>query len=36
VGARKSGYRALERLAEQQPDTQAGQEAQRLVDSLGM
>ena len=36
VGARKSGYRSLERLAEQQPDTQAGQEAQRLVDSLGM
>ena len=36
VGARKSGYRSLERLAEQQPDTQAGQEAQRLVNSLGM
>ena len=34
VSSRKSGFRALERLAEQQAETQAGLEAQRLIDSL--
>ncbi len=34
ASARKSGFRALERLADQQAETQAGQEAQRLIDSL--
>ena len=36
ISARKSGFRALERLADQQSETQAGQEAQQLIKSLGM
>ena len=34
VSARKAGFRTLERLADKQSDTQAGQEAQRLIDAL--
>ena len=34
VSARKAGLRTLERLADKQSDTQAGQEAQRLIDAL--
>ena len=34
VSSRKSGFRSLERLAEQRAETQAGREAQRLIDSL--
>ena len=34
VSARKAGFRTLERLADKQADTQAGQEAQRLIDAL--
>ena len=36
ISARKSGYRALERLVDQQSETQAAQEAQRLIKALGM
>jgi hypothetical protein len=35
VSSRKSGYRALERLADQQSETQAGREAQQLIKALG-
>ena len=36
ISARKSGFRALERLADQQSETQAGREAEQLIKSLGM
>ena len=36
ISARKSGYRSLERLIDQQSETQAAQEAQRLIKALGM
>ena len=32
ASSRKSGLRAIQRLAQKQPDTQAGREAQRLLD----
>tara|TARA_B100000029_G_scaffold492727_1_gene554369 strand:- start:238 stop:1035 length:798 start_codon:yes stop_codon:yes gene_type:complete len=35
ISTRKSGFRALERLANEQSETQAGREAQKLIDSLG-
>ncbi|MDP7276732.1 MAG: hypothetical protein QF363_14720 [Planctomycetaceae bacterium] len=34
VSGRKSGLRTLQRLADKQPDSQAGQEAQRLLDQF--